>query len=253
MRYGTDYEPVFREIPDDWRGRWRLLREFIDRWHGIPTGDIGGRQREIRRVEKRLGHSVSPAIPEWVAFHADIEDSWEQVFRDRYDVRSLDNGAAVSLLLQWERDLYYAVRTENLDSGDPPVEEYALGSHAMGRRFENRRRSADHLSSFVFYHIDFKLIQGVSSDWCQYADLESQQDVLELANAAFPVASYPIGSCFNAILFFETTNLLGWLDRRLLLLKAPRWLSRQELPICLREYLPEGKSFREMVVRWKHD
>src|SRR5689334_19888781 len=41
LRYGTDYEPVFREIPDGWKERWRLLREFTERWHGIPVGDVG--------------------------------------------------------------------------------------------------------------------------------------------------------------------------------------------------------------------
>src|SRR5690242_6793161 len=43
MRYGTDSEPIFRDVPDDWKGRWRLLREFTDRWHKLPLGDVGGR------------------------------------------------------------------------------------------------------------------------------------------------------------------------------------------------------------------
>jgi uncharacterized protein (TIGR02996 family) len=44
MRYGTECEPVFRHgIPDGWRDRWRLIREFTERWHGIPMPDVGGR------------------------------------------------------------------------------------------------------------------------------------------------------------------------------------------------------------------
>src|SRR5262245_13284166 len=43
------YDPLFRDgIPPDWKGRWRLIREFTERWHGIPMGDVGGRQDEVR-------------------------------------------------------------------------------------------------------------------------------------------------------------------------------------------------------------
>jgi hypothetical protein len=66
-------------------------------------------------------------------------------------------------------------------------------------------------------------------------------------------AAFPVGSQFGAIRFFEATNLLAWLDRWCLLVKAPRSLSRQELPICLREHVPEGELLREMVVGWQHD
>jgi uncharacterized protein (TIGR02996 family) len=90
MRYGTDYEPVFRDVPDDWRGRWRLLREFVERWYGIPAGDVGGRRRESRQLERRLRVTVSPAVREWVVFRADIGASWQRVFRDLYHVRHLE-------------------------------------------------------------------------------------------------------------------------------------------------------------------
>jgi uncharacterized protein (TIGR02996 family) len=47
MKYGTDYEPVFPEVPAGWEERWRLLREFTERWHGIPMPDAGGRATDI--------------------------------------------------------------------------------------------------------------------------------------------------------------------------------------------------------------
>src|SRR5262245_26986894 len=33
---GTDYRPVFADVPARWRDRWRLLREFVERWHRVP-------------------------------------------------------------------------------------------------------------------------------------------------------------------------------------------------------------------------
>src|SRR5436309_3198756 len=42
---GSRYDSLFRDgVPPDWRGRWRLIREFTERWHGIPMGDVGGRR-----------------------------------------------------------------------------------------------------------------------------------------------------------------------------------------------------------------
>src|SRR5262245_61394902 len=34
MRYGTDCLPLFAHgVPDGWLERWRLIREFVERWH----------------------------------------------------------------------------------------------------------------------------------------------------------------------------------------------------------------------------
>jgi uncharacterized protein (TIGR02996 family) len=37
MRYGTDCAPVLRHgNRNSWRERWRLIREFYERWHNVP-------------------------------------------------------------------------------------------------------------------------------------------------------------------------------------------------------------------------
>ncbi|WP_171472587.1 TIGR02996 domain-containing protein [Frigoriglobus tundricola] len=73
MRYGTECEPVFRHgIPDGWRERWRLIREFTERWHRIPMPDVGGRWAEIIEAEVRLGRRVPPSVREWIAFRHDV-------------------------------------------------------------------------------------------------------------------------------------------------------------------------------------
>jgi uncharacterized protein (TIGR02996 family) len=246
MRYGVDYEPVFREVPDDWRGRWRLIREFVERWYGVPLADAGTRRREGGRLEKRLGRAVPPALHEWVAFHADVKASWDRVFRDDYALRHLDD--AVTLMLQDEGDVYWAVRHQHLDADDPPVEAYHLVVPQRSRiRFDYRDRSADSLTAFVFHHINFRLTQGVSNGYLNVC-LGSQGEVLELVKTAFP-----IGSQFGEKHFFEASNLLAWVDRHVLLVKAPRLLDREDLPVCLQEHVPEGRRVREMVVRWPRE
>src|SRR5204863_8012879 len=48
---GSYYDPVFRDgVPDGVRERWRLIREFTERWHGIEVPDGGGQQSEVRQA-----------------------------------------------------------------------------------------------------------------------------------------------------------------------------------------------------------
>src|SRR5947209_2954196 len=76
MRYGMDCQPLFGHgIPRGWKKRWRLIREFVERWHGLPLGDVGGRAGEVREVEARLGRTLPPSLREWVAFAHDVRQS----------------------------------------------------------------------------------------------------------------------------------------------------------------------------------
>ncbi|MBY0231483.1 MAG: TIGR02996 domain-containing protein [Gemmataceae bacterium] len=49
MRYGTDCPPLFAHgVPEGVKERWRLVREFVERWHKEPMPDVGGRAAEGR-------------------------------------------------------------------------------------------------------------------------------------------------------------------------------------------------------------
>lgn len=124
LGYGTVVAPVFRHgVPDGWRERWRLIREFVERWHRIPMPDVGGRQDEIRDAEARLGRTLPASVREWVAFAFDVRrnKNYHEVLRDSYQMESLDGFDAISLLLQGEGDYHWAVWHRNLGEDDPPV------------------------------------------------------------------------------------------------------------------------------------
>jgi uncharacterized protein (TIGR02996 family) len=73
---GSHYDPIFRDgVPDGWRERWRLIREFTERWHGIHVSDVGGRRAEIEQAEGRLGLELPPSLREYIAYVYDIADS----------------------------------------------------------------------------------------------------------------------------------------------------------------------------------
>lgn len=66
---GSRYDPLFRDaIPPDLKGRWRLIREFAEAWHGIPLSDAGGRLTEVCAMEQRLGRQLPPSLREYVAY-----------------------------------------------------------------------------------------------------------------------------------------------------------------------------------------
>ncbi len=70
---GSDYDPIFRDgVPGGWKGRWRLVREFTERWRGIPMPDVGGRPEEVRAAEARLGVALPPSVREYVAYAHDV-------------------------------------------------------------------------------------------------------------------------------------------------------------------------------------
>jgi uncharacterized protein (TIGR02996 family) len=124
---GSDYDPVFRDgVPADWKGRWRVVREFTERWHGIPLPDVGGRPGEIRAAESRVGVTLPPSVREYIAYAHDVfpEPGYRIVFRDPYVMERMPGHLAVSLMIQSEGDIHWAVQLADLGDPDPPVHTY---------------------------------------------------------------------------------------------------------------------------------
>ena len=72
---GSDYDPIFRDgVPDGVRERWRLIREFTERWHGVSVPDVGGRRDVVAREEARLGLTLPESVRELIAFTHDVGD-----------------------------------------------------------------------------------------------------------------------------------------------------------------------------------
>lgn len=129
MRYGTECEPVFRHgIPDGWLQRWRLIREFTERWHRVPMPDVGGRQKEIAEAEARLGRTLPPSVREWVAFGQDVQsDKSDSVFAHVVDVGESLSEEGVMLHGRGSGSLgyFFEVRFDDFAQPDPPVKLFA--------------------------------------------------------------------------------------------------------------------------------
>ncbi|MBX7219998.1 MAG: TIGR02996 domain-containing protein [Blastocatellia bacterium] len=153
LKYGTEYEPVFRDVPQGWKERWRLLREFVEQWYGIPMLDVGSYREQVAETEFRLQLNLPPSLQEWVSFSQELKEKqqFEAVLRDDYWVEDLVEHNAVSLMIHYERDHYWAVKNEYLSEDDPKVTAYSLTTRgSLAGRFRENGIVTATLTDFAF-------------------------------------------------------------------------------------------------------
>jgi uncharacterized protein (TIGR02996 family) len=151
MRYGTDCLPLFRHgVPDGWKERWRLIREFTERWQHQSLGDVGGRTEEIHAVEDRLGRTLPPSVREWVAFAHDFRISPDYKGPPsplNCTMKEIDGLSAVSLAHRGE-NCHWAVRHADLALPDPPV-------HRLEREYDSFDANPD-ANHGGYYELDYE-------------------------------------------------------------------------------------------------
>jgi uncharacterized protein (TIGR02996 family) len=213
LKYGTDYEPVFRDVPEGWKERWRLLREFTERWYGIPVGDVGGRQREIQDAERRLKVELPPAVREWIAYTHDLteQEAFHDVqrkvvdddLRNSYEVAKLKDFAAVSLVVMVGVGIW-AVRKKHLRLPDPPVDRYVWDYKSGPEdRFVHRGPWPQHVTSLAVEQF-LQYIHGAGGGFCVSVGANAK-DLQQLAE------DFPVHSQFGDFRVFERPNMIAQL------------------------------------------
>jgi uncharacterized protein (TIGR02996 family) len=158
---GSRYDPLLGHVPDDWKGCWRLIREFTERWYGIPMGDVGGRRKEVAKEQRRLGRQLPPSVREFVAYAYDVspEETPRFVFEDnRYEMEPVDDYPALALLVFLQRDMYWAVHYDDLGRDDPPVHLYELSDDPEGPHlapWTGRDGEPYSVSEFLLMKVEF--------------------------------------------------------------------------------------------------
>ncbi len=250
LDYGYGSFPVFRHgIPDGWKERWRLIREYTEQWHRIPLGDIGGRADEIRAVEQRLGRTLPPSVREWVAYAFDVrrETDFHDVLRDVYRMEDLQGLSAVCLIVLGEGDYGWAVRHADLLLPDPPV--YAFHSRSDNETdatfvSDMRNPVATSVTSFALEYA-FGYARGLGGDFS--TDVADPVQVIRGLELAFPIWSQ-----FESAAIFEAPNILVrlgasfWTPDTQLIVNLARRMSREAVPACLWDYTRNGGSFHGM-------
>jgi uncharacterized protein (TIGR02996 family) len=197
MRYGTDTQPVFRHgFPDGWRERWRVIRELVDQWRGFNLGDVNGQQSKIRETVSRLGRQLPESVREWVAFAHDVggkpfadDDERFWVFEhdpshDPYEMIELEGHSAISLLLQDQNDLHWAVRHQDLSLPDPPVYGFA---NVMGYEFPTAPSIDNPLAKSVTDFVVEYTLGCTAGHGSFYRDVTDSATLAQQLRNAFPV------------------------------------------------------------------
>ena len=125
------YTPVFQHIPDDWLGRWQLIRRFGSRVYSVKLPEVGRIPDLVHEIEEQLdGKRLSPSMVEWIAFVEDLSSISSRAKHNlTYGGDQTENHpeyAAISLKV-WER--MWAVAYDDLDHEDPPVGTWGWVQH----------------------------------------------------------------------------------------------------------------------------
>lgn len=256
MRYGTVCEPVFRHgLPDGWRERWRLIREFVERWCRIPMPDVGGRGDEIREAETRLGRTLPPSVREYVAFAHDVhqDEDFVDVFRDAYQMVDLAGCAALSLLLQCEGDHHWAILHADLGGDDPRVSEFLSDFDTQDQTFIPHQRNPTHptVTSFVLDYT-FSYTNGIGGGFgTEIRDANPLLRDLE--------ATYPVQAVFGKTRIFEGDDIYVRVapnqgrPGHLVVVELSAAMPREAIPEYLWNLTHQGGSFHGMFIPERHN
>jgi uncharacterized protein (TIGR02996 family) len=226
---GTDYQPVFADVPTGWTERWRLLREFTERWYQIPVGDVGGPLKPLPRprgrpsLEEEAGRTVDdamsdakvraglpPALREWVFFIRDLRLGLKGFGRGSGDRHLLDPGERIRFLFRDGGRDWCFVRAEHRRQPDPPVWWDSVAS------------DPNDYSQLVAPHVTTLALQYLLT---QYEPEFGEQPGAQKTAKPFArrLASYfPVRSDFDGTLIFERPNVIVlWMPQSLFTEEGP--------------------------------
>jgi hypothetical protein len=244
-----DYQPCFTPQPTTWDQRWQQLRNFTRAWHGIPLDPVGATSDLPAREEARLGIRFPPAFREWIDFAGELADhnAFSTVLRDGYEVSRLQDHRAVSLILQCEGDVYWAVKEEDWGEDDPPVEFYHLDyERDDGEHFAAGGTHSPHITSFVLLHMAC-FLHGKGGGFG--VEIDPSAEFLAQMCESFDAAAK-----FGDLLIFERPNIFAMIepagkygsDTPRLTVEVFRPIPMSEVPACVRARATNGGSFHGM-------
>jgi hypothetical protein len=195
MNYQPTFQPVFAEVPEGWKARWRLIREFVERWFGFPMGDVGGQRSRVKQVEKALQLRLPPALQEWVAYVSDLAPR-RRFLRNDHEFRDL--GESILIMADHESRIGFLVSKKKLTLPDPPAIWVDMPM--------DHRGLIPHVTTLAFQYLmqfwgpwGWKGAAGLLT-----AKVSAPKPLLRDLTKAFPVQSK-----FDDVLSFESDNMVA--------------------------------------------
>lgn len=122
-----DIGPVFRDVKDDWKSRWRLIREFVHSWYGTETSDVVADESDFDSSAGTANAAgTPPSLIEWEEWTLEIAEGDEWKLRDVSENVWYEEHNAFCLAMQAEGDVRWCVRGDDFSLVDPPVHMWTL-------------------------------------------------------------------------------------------------------------------------------
>ncbi|MBY0461050.1 MAG: TIGR02996 domain-containing protein [Gemmataceae bacterium] len=212
---GTDYRPVFADVPDGWKERWRLLREFAERWYQVPMPDVGGPLRPVpprlidwyrqtidaSMSDPKVSAGLPPSLREWMLFTRDLELAVPGFDSDPENRQILhDSGAGLEFFLQAGNRECCFIRNEHRHEPDPPVWWY---HPALSRQPEDTQRCiAPRLTTLALDYLLTRHGMGFGEG--------PSQDKLTKTLARRLANCFPVCGRFDEAHLFERPNAIAY-------------------------------------------
>jgi uncharacterized protein (TIGR02996 family) len=216
-----DVRPVFAHgIPEGWKERWRLIREFVDRWHQIPLGDVGGHSETIDEMESELGLTFPPSMREFVALSIDVRYR-RKVFGE-FDclVEELPRIHAISILFQPQLSWAVCLEKKDLHLPDPPVhglEDHFFDESFPLNRFEIHTPLAPKITEFALAQV----IENLELPTRER--LQNRQTFDRLSKCLNEI--FPVKASLGPIKIYENRNLFAY--QKPSIFRGERWINVQ--------------------------
>jgi hypothetical protein len=150
------YEPQFASIPSSPDAWWERIRDVVRGWRGAiePVPDDS---TQIQSLETEFGAAL-PALRSWLAFHSDLAAAnlFQATMRDDFDCSWDPAFDCFVVLLQSERDRFWAIESSVATAEDPPVVSYHLTEDERGvpeGAWSSPEASAPTLTGFVLRRV----------------------------------------------------------------------------------------------------
>jgi uncharacterized protein (TIGR02996 family) len=216
---GTDYQPVFADVPTGWKERWRLIREFTERWYQIPVDDVGGplkprtsvpawEETDLRTVDAtmndpKVSAGLPPSLREWAFFVRDLQlglqdfdsGSGNRHIFGPYRERRID----FHFLLQNGGRDGYQVRDVDRHEPDPPVWWVPIAGFHPSR--DSSRLVAPHVTTLALQYLLTRHYRGFGSETLRQK--MTKKFARQLANF------FPVHAHFDETQIFERSNVIA--------------------------------------------
>ncbi|WP_417393753.1 hypothetical protein [Gimesia chilikensis] len=158
---------------------WHAISRFVESWTGVAF-ELNPESGSINDYEARVDVKLPISIRYWIDFSEKSELISEYFsYRDALEIEWLTDFDSLSILLQGERDFYWAVKREDLTQDDPPVTGYCLDYDSVDEQFVEQGEWASSVSSFALDYLLTYLYSPDGSFSARFADAEVTLSQLE--------------------------------------------------------------------------